>query len=584
MIKKIEMEGNNEEDSHSLDVTPALASLFGPIAGTALSSGGALVQLRGGGAEDDAESFPMLPHASGGGLRDGQRRRCGSASSKRALLLRIAAVAGLVALLTAAAVSTFALLSLFLTSNVGAGMWPTWSLFNAFAGGAASAPRLSGAEVGFFFYVHSEPTYIVREQLALLRIAYPNPLPAVYISSDHGPVDYAGVCAEHVAAGGRCKYVHQPTQLTFGSGGCGAKCLAPGAPSDAVAKGPAHLRLFCDMWAERMDAAVAFLNTEWTALMEGDVTAVNAALRPPSETDFTSCANFGIGWPRPFLAAVQRRTGHALSWPGFCAPGGFMVRSAKYASARWLIAAQTKEWGAFKDAAASSAYNAIDVTDTCVAATMLFGGAQGGPSLDFHELGAPFLPKWSGSTSLWTTLKKGWRFHREYPHGLDASGCMDCLRACRVAHCATPTTSTKVGVGVTFDVALAANESAAASQCVARSGCRTRCPAFIHHTKGGLCARYASLRRGTDNSFGICDERDRGGIVNTLSEGRLTICLLFGICTNSCAPHQRAKATLLHAALLIVTLAALGAIAFVGRFATRFARSSLRPRALSASL
>ena len=121
--------------------------------------------------------------------------------------------------------------------------------FGGFAGGAADAPRLSAREIGFFFYVHSEPAFVVREQLALIRVAYSDSaaLPPVYISSDHGPVDYRGVCDEYAALGGRCRYAYQPEQLGFDSGACGEKCLAPGAPLSAVFNGPAHLRMFCDM-------------------------------------------------------------------------------------------------------------------------------------------------------------------------------------------------------------------------------------------------------------------------------------------------------------------------------------------------
>ena len=149
-----------------------------------------------------------------------------------------------------------------------------------------------------------------------------------------------------------------------------------------------------------MDDAVAFLRTPWTVLMEGDVSVLNAPRRPPPSTDFASCGNYDIMWPPTLIALIERRSGRALHWPGFCSMGGFMVRSAAYVTARRVIAAHATEWGDFKDAASDISmhadephdYNALDVTDTCIAGTMLFGNARGGPSFDFLELTAPHNP------------------------------------------------------------------------------------------------------------------------------------------------------------------------------------------------
>jgi hypothetical protein len=517
-----------------------------------------------------------------------------------------------------------ALLSASVLAVLYLSLYAAHSRFDGIAGGAADAPRLSAREIGFFFYVHSEPRFVVREQLAMIRLAYsfdsaasatPAALPPVYISSDHGPVDYRSVCDEYVALGGRCHYVYQPEQLGFDSGRCGKKCLAPGAPSSAVFDGPPHHRMFCDMWTARLDEAVAFLGTPWTVMVEGDVSILNAPRRPPPSTDFASCGNFDIKWPPALIALIEQRSGRALHWPGFCAMGGFMVRSAAYVTARRMIAAHATEWADFKDAASDAPmhadeagrrdFNAIDVTDTCISGTMLFGNARGGPSFDFLELMSPFNPHYrSGSEftsdadpiavgraaqmgGVWANAKRGAAKFRAFPYGLDASLCYDCLRSCRAAHC-SPIAADELARGVAanrparFDVVAAARESAAASTCIAQRSVaqclRARCPAFIHHTKGGLCSRYAAQHGHLDSSFALCDERDALTWQTVLSpftqwHGSIMECLFLGVCTNGCTSNLRGKAAMLHAALLLSAIGVGGALLAVQWRRTHFARS-----------
>ena len=189
---------------------------------------------------------------------------------------------------------------------------------------------------------------------------------------------------------------------------------------------------------------------------------------------------------------------------------------------------------------------------------------------------------------VWPSAKRGAAKFRAFPHGSDASLCYDCLRSCRAAHC-SPLVAGDLATAVVahrraqFDVVAAARESAAASTCVAQRSVaqclRARCPAFLHHTKGGLCSRYAAMRRPSDSSFALCDERDALTWQTALSPFRLSgsilQCLFLGLCTNGCTPNLRGKAAMLHTALLLCAIGVGGALLAAQRRRGYFARAAV---------
>lgn len=388
--------------------------------------------------------------------------------------------------------------------------------------------RIKPASVGIYFYIYREPQWLVRQQLSMISLSIPGA--PVYISSDGGD-DYSAVCTEYSNYAKKhlssrtveetshrtdlCHFKQEPENMHFG---------APGNSHVSWQKqGRAHE--WCEAWTQRVETGLLWLNSTWTVYHEGDNLILNHPLEVDSRADVFVLSNVRVDLPQEMARHMQSRCGHsAVDDDGILTAhrlrhsGGLMFRSAAWLRARDAIMLNRSLWNIY-----------TPVTDTCTAAMLQANCAVEVPSPGFLQLGGTIW-KAMGEPHSWS---RWFRHYRTWPHGIDLSECLTCLRPCQQAHCMSEEINA-VGTG----------EPSAAVSCVARKHCP--CPSIMHSIHKGLCD-------GPGEGFRAMVDDDWDAYFLKTDTPKLLVCLTRGLCAPSASSQFRLTSAVVHGILVSVT-------------------------------
>mmetsp|Transcript_39537 Transcript_39537/g.122041 ORF Transcript_39537/g.122041 Transcript_39537/m.122041 type:complete len:150 (+) Transcript_39537:1-450(+) len=125
-----------------------------------------------------------------------------------------------------------------------------------------------------------------------------------------------------------------------------------------------------------------------------------------------------------------------------------------------------------------------------------------------------------------------------WPHGLDMSVCLSCLRVCQDAFCFKKMhRPAEVGEVIT---------------CVIKRKCP--CPPLMHNTKGGLCSGPVgeSANWGRAKSFNAALRADYRALLLVSDRPKLLVCLTRGLCAAGSTTVFWSISATLHATLLLL--------------------------------
>lgn len=405
---------------------------------------------------------------------------------------------------------------LFLTCSLGA------PIFSALLG-EAPLQRIEPASKGIYFYIHREPQWLVREQLSIISLTIPGA--PVYISSDAGD-DYTALCTEYSNYAKRsssvlsdkselCHFSWEPHNMhNAASLGTWTK------------EGRAHE--WCEAWTQRVERGLLWLNSTWTVYHEGDNLILNHPLEVDSRADVFVMGNQRCRLPEDISRQAELRCGHSSS-RFLSHPGGLMFRSASWLTARSAIMLNRSLWNISEPC-----------TDTCTAAMFQASCAVEVPSPGFMQLGSQHWMA-MGKPDSWS---QWFRHYRTWPHGIDLSECLTCLRLCQQAHCSSEEPN-GLGNGVASGVV----------RCVARSHCP--CPSILHSVHRGLCGGRGTIRKQEGEGFAAMEDNDWDAYFLRKDKAKLLVCLTRGLCAPAASSLFRVTSAIVHGVVIFVTTVSL---------------------------